>query len=145
MVVWWGIWSYSPTSTSIPTNQAPTTKVSQASPTTGTPTSPQSSPSELRSSDEAVYPLKSNGKESHRFRRYNHNDQHKQKPQETTPPITTVSPHPNTTAHTHTYLPVPSPKKRPQYSAKVKVLSQPHLYHTQLPFRKRCKQICPYP
>ena len=72
--------THSSTSTSIPTNQAPTINVSQASPTTGTPTSPQASPPELRSSDEAEYPLKSNSKECRRFRRYNHNNQHKQKP-----------------------------------------------------------------
>ena len=35
---------------------------------------------ELRSSDEAEYPLKSNNKNSHRFRTYNHNNQHKPKP-----------------------------------------------------------------
>ena len=34
----------------------------------------------IRSSDEAEYPLKSNSKESRRSRRYNHNNQHKQKP-----------------------------------------------------------------
>ena len=62
-------------STSISVKQAPTTNVSKASPTTGISTTPP----ELCPNSEEEYPLKSNNKESRRFRRYNHNNQHKQK------------------------------------------------------------------
>ena len=66
--------------TSISTNQAPTTNVSQASPTAGPPTSSQVSPPELCPSDQDEYPLKVIYKKSRRFSRYNHNNQHKQRP-----------------------------------------------------------------
>ena len=63
------------TSTSSSVKQAPTTNVSKASPTTGISTTPP----ELCPNGEEEYPLKSNNKKSRRFRRYNHNNQHKQK------------------------------------------------------------------
>ena len=73
-----GTHSSSPTSISI--NQAPTTNVSQASPTTGPPTSPQVSPPKLCPSDQDEYPLKVICKKSCRFSRYSHNNQHTQRP-----------------------------------------------------------------
>ena len=71
---------HSPPSTSIPIDQAPTTNVSQASPTTGVPTSSQASPPELCPTDQDEYPLNVINKKSRRFSRYNHNNQHKQRP-----------------------------------------------------------------
>ena len=61
-------------------NQAPTTNVSQASPTTGPPTRPQVSPPKLCPTDQDEYPLKVICKKSCRFIRYNHNNQHKERP-----------------------------------------------------------------
>ena len=61
-------------------NQAPTTNVSQASPTTGPPTSPQVSPPKQCPSDQDEYPLKVICKKSCRFSRYSHNNQHTQRP-----------------------------------------------------------------
>ena len=66
--------------TPIPINQAPTTNVSQSSPTKGPPTRPQASPPELCPSDQDEYPLKVIYKKSRRFSRYNHNNQHKERP-----------------------------------------------------------------
>ena len=72
--------THSPPSTSIPIDQAPTTNVSQASPTTGVPTNSQTTPPELCPSDQDEYSLKTGSKESCRFTRYNHNNLHKQRP-----------------------------------------------------------------
>ena len=65
-----------PPPTPISINQAPTT-VSQASPTTGGPTSSQVSPPKLCPSDQDEYHLNVINKKS---RRFNHNNEHKQRP-----------------------------------------------------------------